>query len=560
MSGHEQDLPLQSREIQMMDPELRDDLARALSSDLFTLCTGVLGYRDLTEQCHGPLCTFYDENPSRFKHVEMPRDHLKTSIGTIGRNIQKVIRNPNRRVLIINETSTNAERFLGAIKQHFETNRVLRTLYSKIIPKNPRAERKAWNDKELEFNREWIGPEPTIDTIGMTGAMTSRHYTDITCDDPISEEAVKSELVMRDAINRLKKVLTLMVDPGKDYFELTGTRWAYNDIYKFFMDNYGSKMALFIRGALEDGKPIWPERFPMEVLAQMRQDMEDYAFSCLMMNNPRDANRQNLNVSDLLFWEWADSGQTKIRLWFPDTTTQEIYLSELDITVTFDPASAEKVTSDQNAIITVGTTKTGLAVVLEAWAERCNPLVVIDYLFWLQLRYRPRVIGIEGVAYQKTFKYFLAAECIRREISMNIEEIPAPRAQKATRIRGLQPVMATRRLFLHATQLLLKLQLDEFPLGKHDDLADALAMQLQLWRGVMNIARWERYKQSEREFIRTLQQDARRRGLGIPQHKVYTPEELLGLSMSPRRLRDPRYALHPDEMPEEGWNEAPLGI
>ena len=336
----EQDLPFLDESVEKMSGDLRQDLATAFSNDLFKFAYGVLGMHDLTVDCHGPLCQFFDHNPARYKHVEMPRDHLKTSLGTIARNMQKVVKNPNERILLINETSTNAQRFLGSIKQHAESNRIFRALYSNVIPKDTR--KVPWNNEELRFNREWIGPEPTIDTMGMTGAVTSRHFTHISIDDPISEEAVKSELVMHDATNRITKVLTLMVNPNSDTFDLVGTRWAFADIYRHFMRLYKGKMALFIRGAIEDGLPIWPERFSLETLAQMRADMGEYNFSCLMMNNPRNADLQDFNIQDLRFWQWKDAKESVVQQFHSNgDLLREISVDELDISVSVDPAPAE---------------------------------------------------------------------------------------------------------------------------------------------------------------------------------------------------------------------------
>lgn len=543
---NEQDIPLLDETIAQYPQDLRQDLATAMQNDLYLFCTGVLKYRDLTPHTHGALCHFYDRNPSRFKHVEMPRDHLKTTIGTIGRNMQKVVKNPNERILLINETSTNAERFLGAMKQQVESNAVFRTLYSKVIPKDTR--KVPWNNQELRFNREWIGPEPTIDTMGMTGAVTSRHFTHISIDDPISEEAVKSELVMHDAISRITKVLTLMVNPSEDTFDLTGTRWAFADLYRHFMRLYRGKMALFIRGAIEDGEPIWPERFTPETLAQMREDMGEYNFSCLMMNNPRNAEVQDLNVDDLRFYKWAEDGE-KVALYDHNgEIVREHYIDELDICVAVDPAPAEKINSDRNAVVTVGTTKYGDVVVLDVWAKRCSPLDVIEKLFQLRSRFHPRVFGIEDVAYQKVLKHFLKAEANRRGEYFNIAKLK-PGGRNKQHVRGLQPVAATGHLYLLPTQHMLRNELSDFPLGEHDDTADALALSMQMWRGVVNQSRWLKYKESEKALLRRQIEDSRRAGVGDPRNAL---PQIREAAMAAVR-GDPRYALHEDDFEEPGW-------
>ena len=541
----EQDLPLLDEDVSKLSADLRQDLATAFSNDLFKFCVGVLGFRDLTVQCHGPLCSFHDHNKARFKHTEMPRDHLKTSVCTIGKNMQKVVKNPNRRILIINEVRDNAERFLGAIKQHAEGNKIFRALYSHVIPKD--TKKVPWNNQELRFQREWVGPEPTIDSMGMTGAVTSRHYTDISIDDPISEDAVRSESVMQDAINRITKVLTLMVDPGKDEFDLTGTRWAFADLYRHFMRLYKGKMALFIRGAIENGEPIWPERFSLETLAQMRLDMGEYNFSCLMMNNPRNADIQDFNVDDIRFWEWADPDQTQVALFAPDGSLVRVHeLEELDITTAVDPASAEKIKDDRNAIVTTGTSKFGDAICLDVWAKRCSPLVLIEYLFYVKLRFKPRIFGIEDVAYQKVLKHFLRAEALRRGIYFNIKPLKAPGKNKQ-HIRGLQPVAATGHLYLHATQHLLRNELADYPLGEFDDAADALALNQQMWPVHMSPARWNKYLESEKQLLLKARQQSRFAGVGDPNQARVLP------LMQGRGRNYKQYAIHEDDEEETGW-------
>lgn len=75
-----------------------------------------------------------------------------------------------------------------------------------------------------------------------------------------------------------------------------------------------------------------------------------------------------------------------------------------------------------------------------------------------------------------------------------MEELKA-QGKKEVRIRGLQPVMATHRLYILPTQHQLRNEMSEFPLGEHDDALDALSMQLQLWRKQMSPERWQKLEQ-----------------------------------------------------------------
>ena len=162
-----QDIPHLDNTIVQLPSDIREDLAERGKNDLMFFDKGILGFKDMTVGCHGPMCAFADQNEKQFKLILVPRDHLKTSTFTIGGTMQRVVRDPESRNLIANESATNAQRMLRAIRQHAESNRVFRALYSDIIPKHTSKTR--WNDEELQFNRQGHYPEPSIDSIGMTG-------------------------------------------------------------------------------------------------------------------------------------------------------------------------------------------------------------------------------------------------------------------------------------------------------------------------------------------------------------------------------------------------------
>lgn len=469
-----------------------------------------------------------DENPTRFKLVLMPRDHLKTTVCTISGNVQRIVKDPEERILIANENGVNASRMLGAIKSHAESNKVFRALYSSIIPKDFR---KDWNSESIKFRRQGTYPEPTVDSIGMTGTMTSRHYTHVCVDDPISEEAVKSQAVMQDTITRIDKIHSLLVKPEESTFWIIATRWAYNDVVSFFMKKLGHRFAKFIRSVTEDGELIFPEHISFETLADIRNTMGEYSYSCLYMNNPRDPSRQDFDTKDLRWWRWSLDGRDIVLIDDSNEIVEIVPLSKLDITTTVDPAMSERVSSDRNAVVTTGVTPKGNAIVLEAWVKRCNPLQLIEHIISVIVRWHPRAIGIEGVAYQKAIKYFLKQELNRRGLYANIVEIKST-SQKEVRIRGLQPIVATGRLYIQPTMFVLRDEMADFPLGDFDDCLDALSMHQQLWRGIMSAERWERYKQSEQRLLRTIARGG------------YEAED------------EDKNDLDPDDYPKEQWGEA----
>lgn len=495
-----QDIPNLDEVTAQTPTDLLVDIRNRARNDLFFFVRGILGYDRTTENCHGPLCAFIQHNPKRFKRILMPRDHQKTTTVTIGGNMWRAIRDTNERILIANESATNAERMLRGIRQHCESNRVFRTLFSDLLPADTRRVR--WNDSELDWNRTKIYPEPTFDTIGMTGSVTSRHYSHMCFDDPISEEAIKSEKVMQDTINRLSAVTALLSSPEVDTVWLVGTRWAFHDVYSWFDKSFPTLTGKFSRSVLEDGKPIFPELLSMEMIDIKRQVMGPYKFSCLMMNNPRNADIQELQVDKIRRWEWADSAQSVLRLFdINGDVVDEVPLASLDITATVDLAPAETIRSDRNAVTTIGVAPKGYVVMLECFAKRCSPIELMEYLFLIHRKYHIRTLGIEGVAYQKAFKYFLREECDRRNVWMNITELKAT-GKKEIRVRGLQPVIAVGRFYVHSSHQLFLQEAADFPLGEHDDTVDSASMHLQIANGWFNQERNERYLAAEAKVLR----------------------------------------------------------
>jgi predicted phage terminase large subunit-like protein len=286
-------------------------------------------------------------------------------------------------------------------------------------------------------------------------------------------------------------------------------------------------MSEFSRSVTEDGEIIFAERISPEMLALKRKVLGDYKFSCLMMNNPRNTDVQDLNVDDVRYYRWVDDSHVVLL----DKENQEVdvwRLDQLDITVTIDPAPAETVNSDRNAVVTCGITPRNQVIVLDVFAQRCSPYAVIEHLIALHLMFHPRVYGVEGVAYQKIFKYVLQREAERLGIYLRIQELKAP-GNKKQHVRGIQPIMRLGKLYIDATQQLLLQEMSEFPLGKHDDTVDALGLQQQLWKGRLSPEHLERVEAEARKMASQI------RGYGL-KHDPGTSADILHLMRQENEL------------------------
>jgi len=212
--------------------------------------------------------------------------------------------------------------------------------------------------------------------------------------------------------------------------------------------------------------------------------MGPYLFSCLYMNLP-------MRSGDMLFdIEWFKYFENPPR--------------NLMVYTTVDPAGDpedSKGDPDYNVVMTCGKHMyTGRIYVLEYFRAKCNPGDLIHAIFRHVKKYKPIKVMIEAVAYQKALQYFVRERMKKERLYFSVEGIIHNRRSKNSRISGLQPVFASGNIFLREHHKELESELLAFPLGKNDDLADALSMQLGLWALTSTLTKSDPDKLSDDPF------------------------------------------------------------
>lgn len=270
------------------------DFRTAAERSLYVFAKGVLGMSRLNRSLHREMCLWLTKCPPQRKLLLMPRDHLKTSM--VGRALpihiliqpkEHNIYQPGKdgastRILLANETATNAEHQLRWIQARFETNDIMRALWPHRCWDQPRRDSRKWSEKEMIIPREVDSPEGSIETIGVGGAVVGRHYDVLIKDDLISMDAANSAIVMHTAIEWHLASRALMDHPDESLEFTIGTRWAVHDLYSEIMDNDPS-VQYIVRRAFEDSKPIMPEIFNTNALNQLLKELGP-RFYLLYMN------------------------------------------------------------------------------------------------------------------------------------------------------------------------------------------------------------------------------------------------------------------------------------
>ena len=452
--------------------DVRLELRAKAQASTYFMAKAVIGFADLTIRTHAPFGSFMDA-PAKRKFGLAPRDHLKTSVWTIADSVRQIALNPNIRILLANETATNASKMLRRIAAVFERCSTFQWLFPELIQDFNKA--KKWSEVEMLVPRTEDFPESTVEAIGVGGAVVSRHYDLIKMDDLVGKEASESDEIMRKTVDWYQYCESILNHPTQSGIHVYGTRWSYRDLYAW-IDEHEPRISKFHRSAIQpDGLALWPERFPLEVLEDIRLKVGAYKFSCQYQNAPNDPEGSSFKPDWINYFTF-DGDVAQPAFGTPAN------ISKMRRFMRIDPAVADTNRSARNAIIVDAVDGMGRKFVLEAWARRCEPKDLFDQIFSFQRKWDCESVSIETIAYQKAIKYFLADECQRRNIYLNIKDLrPEGKASKDTRITGLKPYFQRGEIFFQKTHDDLIQEYLAYPLGQTVDLIDALAYGPQVW-------------------------------------------------------------------------------
>jgi predicted phage terminase large subunit-like protein len=210
-------------------------------------------------------------------------------------------------------------------------------------------------------------------------------------------------------------------------------------------------------------RSFWENRFDVKELENIRKQIWDYFFASQYQQDPINE------------WGW-DFTRDYIQYY-----QEHLMPTDLEIVTFIDPAISQKQEADNTAIVTIWLDKRSNNIyILEVLAGKMLPDEIINNTFKTYLKWKPKRIWIEVVAYQKMLAIELRKQMNIRNIFFVLDEIH-PQWEKVSRIRTiLQPRYSNLSIFHNNTCNDLELELLKFPNGKHDDMIDALASAVNM--------------------------------------------------------------------------------
>jgi len=493
----------------------REQMRRDFRSSLFLHCKYALGFADLDEEVHGPMCESFQNaywgidapkpHLSRKLLSLYPRGSLKTTILTIGfptwvfyqddppefdahPSGKEPWRAPpsfngkkgyNQRIMLSHETERFSKMYLRQIREILESNEILRELYGDLF-----FEKRTdglWGSTELNvrWRDDFTAKEPNLFINSMDKAINSGHCDIGSFDDMISEKKVSNYDQMeksREFYRNMQPVL----DPTSLQFWV-GTRWDDGDLYGTYIEE--GDWEIHIDRAERSDEEVaagarryfWPSRMGKEFLDAMRIKLGPYKFSCLYQNDPID---QSSAIFKKIYFEPS----TQVYK-LPMGENLREFLADKQVFTTGDPAySQEKKGKVCRATITTCAWDYQQSCwLLRAFGKKnCHPNEYLEEFFLHFTMFGAVQCGIEKGAYEAVFKPNIEAKSYAEEVYLPWVDLNTGGRSKEFRINRLEPLFANSKFHYQAEHGELVEEALRYPRGKYKDYLDSLAYQLDV--------------------------------------------------------------------------------
>ncbi|MCB1219271.1 MAG: phage terminase large subunit [Planctomycetales bacterium] len=459
---------------------LREQARRSMRSDLLRFCAVCLP--DLLGL---PFGRFQHElaaqlleamQPGHRLAGALPREHAKTTIGTLGLVLHQLCCGDKRNILIVCANREEAQARLRMITTELERNRLLHFLFGeRIAPAlDARGTKVSWNDSQLIL----AGGQrlATIGALGrVRGQLSNGSRLDlVVLDDPEDDDMVRSA-EQRDRLSHwLDHALVNALDITSGSLVWLGTLLHHDSALARLMQRIAEGslphwQSVRLAALDDEGRPLWPQRWTVERLEQRRQEIGHSAFSQEYMNRPVSLAQQVFREGD--FARYA-AGGVAIR---PDG----IFLGNerLRISIGVDPAIGQGDRHDWFCAAVLGTDDAGQRLfLLDMQRARLRFAEQIALLERLNELWRPQRIGIENTAYQAVLS--------QAALDRGLPAVPLPaHSRKELRLDAMAVQVQRGRLAIPDSAHWLAAFLEEalhYPAGAHDDQLDALARAMEV--------------------------------------------------------------------------------
>lgn len=167
------------------------------------------------------------------------REAGKSTIITVARSIQEVLRNPSERICIFSYAKHPAIAFLRSIKHILESSEFLQACFPDILYKNPSRDSFKWSEIEgLTVQRPGFYKEASFEAHGLLEGMpTGKHFSLLVYDDIVTADLVNTPEIMERLKEKFDVSLNIGTFDGRH--RVIGTPYHHEDTLAYIQNKRG---------------------------------------------------------------------------------------------------------------------------------------------------------------------------------------------------------------------------------------------------------------------------------------------------------------------------------
>ncbi len=304
---------------------------------------------------------------------------------------------------------------------------------------------------------------------GRGGPITGRGADLLIIDDPLKDaEEARSETIRRALHQWYSHVAYTRLQPG-GAVALVETRWHEDDLAGWLLrEHFDERWDVVSLPAVAEtdesfrraGEALWPERFPLAVLEQIRSAVGGAAWASLYQQRPAAAE------GAIFKREWWQFYQPPLVI--PVTRTVQ----------SWDTAFKKGAENDFSVCTTWGATESGYFL-LSLWRGRVEFPELKRMVGVLANEWKPHAVLIEDTASGQSL-----VQELKSATPLPVLPVKAD-SDKVTRAQAITPLIEAGKVFLPESAPWLRDYIDElasFPAGAHDDTVDSTTQALNYLR------------------------------------------------------------------------------
>ena len=302
-----------------------------------------------------------------------------------------------------------------------------------------------------------------MQSAGVGGAITGKGAKILIIDDPVKNaEQANSDTYRQKAKDWYSSTAYTRLEPDGAVI-LIQTRWHEDDLGGWLLSESSDDWTVLKLPAINDkGKPLWPDRFNLKRLMEIKAEVGQYWFSAMYQQEPQPPEGGILKRGWLQYYDPKD---------------KKGYLSNSTIYTAYDLAISEKETADYTVSCTAKVSGIDGHIYITDWTRdhldfpKQQRLVVSN-----QTLHNADLIAIEDTAYQAALPQSL------KNHKLPIKTMK-PLKDKVIRATSAFTMMEQGMVHLPLGHPLIgefENEYTHFPTGKHDDMIDATSMVLTL--------------------------------------------------------------------------------